>query len=222
MARIDEDPTVACRFEEMEARLDEQRVRIQRLELEATHDTASTASAAPGNRKGSRRDLLKMTGTAVAGAAGAVVLNSQAALATQGQPVIAGQNNTATAATSLDADSGNGADRDGLTARGSGQYSGLVGYGGNSGRGPGLVGFGGTNAGGDGGPGIKGIAGGNGNPGPGDYRTGVFGYGVFGVEATGTCLRADGKRCQLWDIRLRDGTRLSRHHRIGWSWRAGG
>ena len=182
---------------QLEARLEQQQRLIERQqhEIEALSrrlqgDRPDAAAIEGRSRKrqgnGSRRDLLKMTGAAIAGAAGAAALGAQPALATQGQPVIAGQNNDETAATSLNADSGTGTDIDGLTARGSGQYSGLVGFGGNSGGGPGIVGYGGTPSAGIPGPGVKGIAGGGlGNPGPADARTGVFGYGISGMEASG-------------------------------------
>ena len=135
---------------------------------------------------GSRRDLLKATGAAIAGAAGVAALSTQTALATQGQPVIAGQNNTESAATVFDAQNNGGADIDGVQGFGSGLYSGVVGFGSAALAGHGVIGFGGGSLTGNFGPGVKGVAGGHGNPASESALPGVTGIGWTGVSGTGS------------------------------------
>lgn len=83
------------RLEMLDLLVEEQRQRIEALEAEREDRGAGPVG------QHSRRDLLRLAGAAVVGAAGGVALNALPAAATQGSAVIAGASNDATLTTGL-------------------------------------------------------------------------------------------------------------------------
>ncbi len=173
-----------------------------------THDTTETQAASDGKLR--RRGLVAGAAALVAGLVAKAAADAPPVAALQGQPVIAGQNNTATVNTGISAiapyspsagsvfyadASGAGANSViGIFAQGSGNSSGISSNGGTNG-GPGVAGFGGggtadgvrgTASGG--GSGVAGFGGPNGGPGlfalGGVKGSSTFsGGGVFGLVA---------------------------------------
>jgi hypothetical protein len=162
--------TVAARLTELTARLERQEAELMALKSERR----TRPSAAAPDQKSSRRDLFKLAGGAVAGAAGASVLGTQAALAVDGSAVLAGVSNSETSTTTIDATGATG-DVTGFLVKGKGASPAVRGEAGASG--PGVYGQG---AGGASGPGVYGQTVGDGD--------GVSGLGTgtgAGVSGTG-------------------------------------
>ena len=183
--------TVGARLTELTARLEQQEAELQALKSERR----TRPSAAAPEQKSSRRDLFKLAGGAVAGAAGASVLGTHAALATDGGNVILGQSNAETHTTTIDATGGTG-DVTGLLVKGAGASSAVRGEAGASG--PGVYGQG---AGGASGPGVYGQTVGDGDgvsglgTGTGTGVTGTggaSGTGVYGQGGAGGGIGVDG------------------------------
>jgi hypothetical protein len=150
------------------------------------------------DRQASRRDLLKLAGTAVVGAAGAALLSARPASAADGQSILLGTagdtQNHATSATTITADSGlsgtaltvdasgAGGNAEGLRAKAAGGFQGITAIGGATGVGVVALGGGVTAANGlFGGQGLNATASGSAQ---GVYGTGGS-QGGYGVEGQG-------------------------------------
>src|SRR5947209_8507712 len=204
MARITPRDAVMDRVEQLEAQVAEQRLHIERQdqEMAALRSQLQGSEIGANGRldgggtsgtKGSRRDLLKMSGAAVAGAAGLALTRSMPAAAINGDNLVIGNNNStgnvATSETHLVANPGgsysngaalyvetSGTGVDAIFGFGSGAGSGLEGEGGST-AGPGVRGSGGTGSG----PGVRGIGGSTNGLGVSAQGTGTG----AGVTATG-------------------------------------
>ena len=205
--------------------LDEQRQRLQRLEAATptlpsprgggkTNDLPSAGGGGKRDRH-SRRDLLRLAGAAVAGAAGSVALQAIPASAANGGPMTLGAANDANATTQLhpttgssptplfqvdasaattgdaiSALAGSGTSSNGVVGTaGSGQTS--IGVLGNAGSGTQSVGAAGIGGAGSASAGVIGQAGTQASS-AGVVGITTVGYGVFGQATTGIDLIAGG------------------------------
>jgi hypothetical protein len=162
--------TLEARLAELAARVERQEAELKALKAERTVGRSAPAS----NQKGTRRDLFKIAGAGVVGAAATAVLGAEpVALAVDGGTVTLGQSNSESHTTTIDATGATG-DVTGLIVKASGASPAVRGNAGASG--PGLWGQG---AGGASGPGVYGQTVGDGD-GVSGLGTGS-GSGVVGV-----------------------------------------
>src|SRR6202162_851612 len=178
----------------MAERLEQHAILLEEQQAEIASLKQALAAPSPPSvdhlrQPRSRRGILKLAGAGLAGVAGAALLNTKQALATQGSAVIAGQNNTETASTIIDASNATHTNIDAVKGIGGGRFSGVRGDSGSDG-GYGVAAFGTGQGGGVYATGYVGVqASGLGGSFPAlSSGTGVYSVGTgsgYGVYATG-------------------------------------